>query len=312
MRLAVKSGGKSAFSEWSMIFRNLMPDLNVVDWDEANHHPQSIDFVLAWQPEGDILSRMLHLKGIISTGAGVDHIIQDPLCPRNVPIYRMGSEEISAQMADYVLWAVLCCVRRTWRWHGAQATRTWLPPAPNRLAKDVTVGVMGLGHLGRSVADHLCNAGFSVRGWARSVYDLPGIHTYAGPETFPAFLKKVDVLICLLPSTPDTVGILNARTFAALSEGASVINVGRGSHLVEGDLLAALNEGLIAGAILDVFDYEPLPRISPFWSHPQIIITPHAAAEATRPSKAAHTVEIIKAIMRGEEGPLRYHPDKGY
>ncbi|ANQ41681.1 glyoxylate/hydroxypyruvate reductase A [Gluconobacter oxydans] len=312
MRLAVKSGGKSAFNEWSMIFQKLMPDLNVVDWEEATRHPHSINFVLAWEPEGDILSRMSQLKGIISTGAGVDHIIRDPLCPRNVPIYRMGSEEISAQMADYVLWAVLCCVRRTWQWHGAQTARNWLAPAPNRLAKDTTVGVMGLGHLGRSVADRLCTAGFPVKGWARSPYDLPGIKTYGGLEGFPTFLENLDVLICLLPSTLETVGILNTETFSALPEGASIINVGRGSHLVERDLLDALDDGRIAGAVLDVFAHEPLCTTSPLWSHPQIIITPHAAAEATRPSKAARTVEIIKAIMRGEEGPLRYHPDKGY
>lgn len=312
MQLAVKSGGKSAFNEWSMIFRKLMPDLTVVDWEEAARHPQSIDFVLAWEPEGNILSRMSQLKGIISTGAGVDHIIRDPLCPRDVPIYRMGSEEISGQMADYVLWAVLCCVRRAWQWYSAQTAHNWLPPSPNRLAKNMTVGVMGLGHLGRAVADRLCTAGFPVMGWARSNHDLPGIKTYAGQERFSTFLENLDVLICLLPSTPETVGILNAETFFTLPEGASIINVGRGSHLVERDLLAALDEGRLAGAVLDVFAHEPLCATSPLWSHPQVIITPHAAAEATRSSKAAHTIEIIKAIMRGEEGPLRYQPDKGY
>jgi len=310
--LAIKSGGAAALPEWAAAFGALMPDLKVIGWADACAAPEQVDFVLAWEPEGAVLQRMTGLKAIISSAAGVDHITRDPQWPRDVPLYRMGDAELGPQMADYVLWASLCCLRRTWTWQNAQQRREWLPFAGNRLATDTTVGVMGLGNLGRDVARHLVGAGFRVAGWARSQHTVPGVACYAGEQGFLPFLGALDILVCLLPATPETHGILGARTFAALPRGACVINVGRGSHLMAEDLLAALDAGQVGGAVLDVFAPEPLAAESPLWSHQRVIVTPHAAAEASRPAKAAHGVTVMQAVLRGEEAPLRYRPERGY
>ncbi|GEB38453.1 glyoxylate/hydroxypyruvate reductase A [Gluconacetobacter liquefaciens] len=310
--LAVKSGGAAVLPDWQAAFARLMPELEVVGWADACAAPERVDFVLAWEPEGAVLRRMTGLRAIISSGAGVDHITRDPEWPRHVPLYRMGDAELGPQMAEYVLWASLCCLRRAWTWRNAQANHEWLPFAGNRLAGDMTVGIMGLGNLGREVATRLVGAGFGVAGWARSRHDVPGVACHAGEDGFLPFLGGLDILVCLLPSTPETRGILGARTFAALPRGACVINAGRGSHLAEADLIAALDAGQVDGAVLDVFAPEPLAPENPLWAHPKIIITPHAAAEASRPAKAVHAVEVIRAVLRGEEAKLRYRPERGY
>lgn len=310
--LAIRSGGAAALAEWKAAFAPLMPELEVLGWADACAAPERVDFVLAWEPEGAILRRMTGLKAIVSSGAGVDHITRDPLWPRHVPLYRMGDAELGPQMSDYVLWASLCCLRRAWTWRNARQAHEWLAFPGNRLAGDTTVGIMGLGNLGREVATRLVGAGFRVAGWARSRHEVPGVACHAGEGGFAPFLASVDILVCLLPSTPETRGILGAGTFAALKRGACVVNAGRGSHLVEDDLVAALDAGQLDGAVLDVFMREPLPPENPLWAHPNIIITPHAAAEASRPAKAAHAVRVIRAVLRGEEAPLRYRPERGY
>lgn len=310
--LAVKSGGREALAEWKTAFARVMPELDVIGWDEAREAPERVDFVLAWAPEGAILRRMTGLKALISSGAGVDHITGDPLWPRHVPLYRMGDVELGPQMAEYVIWAALCCLRRAWTWRNAQREHDWLAFTGNRLAGETTVGVMGLGNLGREVAARLSAVGFRVAGWARSKHDLPGIDCHAGAEGFALFLASTEILVCLLPATPETNGILGASTFAALPRGACVINAGRGSHMIEGDLIAALQDGRLDGAVLDVFPQEPLPPESPLWSHPNVIVTPHAAAEASRPAKAEYAARVIRDVLNGVEAPLRYHPERGY
>lgn len=312
--LAIRSGGASALPEWKAAFARLMPDLDVLGWAEACAAPERVDFVLAWEPEGAVLTRMTGLQAILSSGAGVDHITRDPQWPRHVPLYRMGDAELGPQMAEYVLWASLCCLRRAWTWRNAQWNHEWLPFPGNRLAGDTTVGIMGLGNLGREVAARLAGAGagFRVAGWARSRHELPDVACHAGEDGFVPFLAALDILVCLLPATPETQGILGAGTFAALPRGACVINAGRGSHLVEEDLMASLDAGQLDGAVLDVFSPEPLSPENPLWAHPKIMITPHAAAEASRPAKAAHAVRVIRAVLRGEEAPLRYRPERGY
>ncbi|NHN83239.1 glyoxylate/hydroxypyruvate reductase A [Acetobacter musti] len=310
--LAIRAGGSAALPEWTEAFGQLMPELKVIGWKEACQTPEAVDFVLVWQPEGEILRKMTGLKAIISSAAGVDHITRDPLWPRETPLYRMGDTELGPQMSEYVLWAALCCLRRTWTWQTAQQKHEWLPPVTNRLASDMTIGIMGLGNLGQEAASRLAATGFRVAGWARSKHDLPGITCYAGKDEFTPFLASLDTLVCLLPATRETNGILNATTFAALPRGASIINAGRGSHMVEQDVLDALDSGQLGGAVLDVFSPEPLPADSRLWSHPNVIISPHAAAEASRPAKAAHAAGVIRALLNGEEAPLRYQPDRGY
>ncbi|MFT8423373.1 MAG: NAD(P)-dependent oxidoreductase, partial [Gluconacetobacter sp.] len=169
-----------------------------------------------------------------------------------------------------------------------------------------------LATLWRGGAPGLGGAGVGGAGGARALHDVPGVACHAGEEGFLPFLAGLDSLVCLLPATPETRGILGARTFAALPRGACVINAGRGSHLVEADLIAALDAGQIEGAVLDVFAPEPLPPQNPLWHHPKVILPPHGAPEAARPAKAAHAVQVIRAVLRGEEAPLRYRSERGY
>jgi glyoxylate/hydroxypyruvate reductase len=180
---------------------------------------------------------------------------------------------------------------RSWRRHVAKDTA------------DVRVGIVGLGAMGRASAERLAHLGYRVAGWSRTSRRLAGIEGFVGSEGWPAFLARSDFLVCLLPLTPETRGILNARTFAALPQGAFVINAGRGQHLIEGDLLSALDAGQLAGAVLDVFEDEPLPSENPLWAHPQVLITPHVASITNPETGAEQIVASLRAIRRGETPP---------
>jgi glyoxylate/hydroxypyruvate reductase A len=202
-------------------------------------------------------------------------------------------------MIEYVSLAVLALHRDFFDYVEANRSREWnpleVPPASSR-----TIGVIGMGVLGLAVLDRLRSYGFRLRGWNRSPRTLVGVETYAGTEQFGEFLSGCDVLVCLLPLTPSTVGILNCNTFSALPEGASIINVGRGPHLVEADLLAALDSGHLSRAILDVTETEPLPPEHPFWAHPRVFVTPHVASMTQPETAAPILLDNIRRHQRNE------------
>jgi glyoxylate/hydroxypyruvate reductase A len=240
------------------------------------------------------------VKAIISLGAGVDRFLADPEFPKQIPLVRFVDHTMSREMTHYVVLQTLLFHRTQRLLDAAQKEKQWRQAFLPRRTEETRVGILGLGEIGTMAAERLRDLDFPVAGWSRTKKSVPGVESFAGDAELTRFLARSDILICLLPLTPATHHILNAKTFARLPQGAFVINAARGGHLVEADLVAALNSGHLAGAALDVFESEPLPQSSPIWSHPKITMTPHVAA-MTDPKVAARSVaDSIARHMRGE------------
>ncbi len=263
-------------SAWLPTLAAAKPDLEVRVWPHLGD-PSEIDYAIVWKPPPGVLRTLPSLKVIFSLGAGVDALLQDPTLPRHIPLVRMVDISLTEGMIEYVLWQVLDIHRRGRVYRAQQARAEWRDH-PQPLARDTAVGVMGAGVLGTACARALAALGFRVATWSRTAKTIEKVESFAGTDALPAFLARSPILVCLLPLTAETRGILNARLFSALPRGAAVISAGRGGHLVEADLLAALADGRIATAVLDVFGQEPLPPEHPFWRHPAITVTPHVAA----------------------------------
>ena len=291
--------------DWRRQLLARMPELDVRIWPEVGD-PAEIDLALVWRAPPSELARYPNLKAILSLGAGIEWLIADPTVP-DVPIARMVDPSLTRTMREYVLLAVLRHHREFDRFERAQRERAWAYSFPPQAAER-RVGIMGLGELGAAVAHELVRHGFTVSGWSRAAKALPGVTDYVGRSELHAFLHKTDMLVCLLPLTADTRGILDAETLATLPHGAYVINAARGAHLVEADLLAALDSGHLGGATLDVFQTEPLPPESPLWSHPKVLVTPHVASYCLPATAADGVVENIRRAQAGQ--PLRHQVDR--
>jgi glyoxylate/hydroxypyruvate reductase A len=282
---------------WAKFFAAAAPDIDFRVWPEAGELTQ-VEYLIAWNVPASFLATVPNLRVLFSSGAGVDHMDFSAV-PSHVQIVRMVEPGIVNGMIEYVTMSVLALHRDLFDYIGAQAAAAWrvieVHPATTR-----TVGVMGLGVLGQAVLERLGTFGFQRCGWNRSPKQIPGVICYTGEESLDRFLARCDILICLLPLTRATRGILNARVFAALPRGAFVINVGRGGHLDDRALLKALDSGQVSRAILDVVDPEPLPPSHPFWHHPRVLITPHVAS-MTQPETAAPVLlENLRRHQRGE------------
>ena len=282
---------------WISAIKTHQPDLKIEVYPNFDNLAD-IDAVLVWMHPLGVIEKFSNLKVIISTGAGVDHILRDRNLPANIPIVRLVDKSLTSQMSEYIISAILHFHRQFADYKIQQNQQLWRGLSP-RNTENCTVGILGLGVLGSDIAQKLNILGFSVRGWSRTPKILDNINCFSGETQLNLFLSECSVLVCLLPLTPETEGILNQNTFAALPQGAYLINVARGKHLVEEDLLTALTSGQLSGACLDVFPIEPLPENHPFWRHPQIIITPHIAAK-TIPACVAP--QIIAAIQKSQEG----------
>ncbi|KGF70157.1 2-hydroxyacid dehydrogenase [Hoeflea sp. BAL378] len=263
----------------------------------------SIHYAVVWKQRPALLSKLPNLKAIFSLGAGVDHVFNDPDLPQ-VPIVRVVSPDLTTRMSEYVAWQVLDHHRLGPRYRAQQAARIWHEDRSQKAAADITVGIMGLGELGRDAAAKLRVLGFQVSGWARTQKQLEGVTCYAGAEGLLPFLASADIFVVLLPLTPDTRNILDRSLFSRMTKrgplGAPVlINAGRGGLQNEADILAALDEGLLSAVTLDVFQQEPLGPDSPFWSHPNVTITPHAAAASVPSSLIKPIVAQMDAHDRG-------------
>lgn len=311
MILAVKTGGEEAMPEWRTLFGAALPHLEARWWADPTLPREDVAYAFVWEPPAGWLARLPNLRLIISSGAGVDHLTNDPSLPAHVPIVKMGAPEAAARMAEYVLAAVLFHHRQFHAFVEAQRRREWVHHETTEAANR-TVGVMGLGTLGSVAAAALRDAGFRVRGWSRSAKSLAGIETFAGAGGFDAFLDGTAILVCLLAATPQTAGIVNAATLARLPPGACIVNAARGSHVVLPDLIAALDSGHIAAATLDAFATEPLPAGDPAWAHPRILITPHVASTAGRQARSRFVIEAIRAFEAGAPLPNQYDPARGY
>lgn len=310
--LLVKSGGIKALPEWQSVFNTLLPDLVVKEWHDQTVDPDQVNYVLVWQPDDGQIKQYKHLKAILSTAAGVDHILKDETIPVTIPIIRMVTAETVQRMAEFCSMSALMMLKDMPRIIRQQQDKHWQEVSTPHTAKETTVGIMGLGALGQAAAMMLSQIGFKVRGWSRSLKEIPQVTCFAGKDNLAEFLSETDILICLLPDTPDTQHIVNAATLALLPQGAAVINVARGTHVELNDLFKALEQGHISRALLDVFNIEPLPSDHPVWHHPQIIVTPHSAATPSRVERAKQAATTIAKIEAGLMPDHIYDRQKGY
>jgi glyoxylate/hydroxypyruvate reductase len=300
--------GADRAEAWRAQFAKLAPELNFVQWPDVAD-PAAIDFALVWKyPPGE-LKRYPNLKLVSSLGAGIDHIVGDPEFPANVPFVRLVDTSLTEGMVEYAIYGVLRHHRQMRQYEAYRREGKWKPlPAPDTRA--CRVGVAGVGEIGGAVARALKALGFAVAGWSRSGGGPDGLEMYAGAEGWTRFLGRSDILICVLPLTQATRGILNKAAFDAMPEGSAVINIARGGHVVSSDLIAALDSGRLGYALLDVTDPEPLPPGHPFWTHPKLEFTPHIASLTNPATAAPQVVENIRAFLAGR--PLRNLVDRSH
>ena len=285
----------------------LWPESGDADWGD----PAAVRFVMLFKGEPGALRRFPNLRGIMSAGAGVDGIMSDPDLPPGVPIMRLVDDWMSVQLGQWVVHAVLHFARRMPEYQAQQAAGVWHMledgPQPER-----TVGILGCGEIGSVAGRFLAPMGFRVTGWTRSPRDLGAITNFHGADGLEPFLRGAEYLVCLLPLTDETRGVLNARTLALLPRGAVVVNAARGGHIITADLIAALDSGHLAGAYLDVTDPEPLPPDHPLWRHPRVRITPHVAGLTNPRSAAEQVVENVRRLERGEPPINTVERGRGY
>jgi glyoxylate/hydroxypyruvate reductase A len=297
---------------WTVPLAEIAPDLTVRVHGRDEFEPEAVDYVLSFRPPPGFLKTLPNLKAVFSLGAGVDGFLADSDYPRRVPLVRFVDHTLSRELAQYCVLHTLIHHRQQRLFDRAQAEHKWRQTLPPRRTEDTRVGILGLGEIGTLVAERLRDLDFPVAGWSRSQKQVRGVESFAGEDKLAAFLARTDILICLLPLTPQTRGILNAKLFAQLPAGAFLINVARGGHLTEGDLIPAIESGRLSGATLDVFEKEPLPETSPFWSHPKITVTPHIAAISDPRVAAQYVVDGIVRCERGEKLENVVDLDRGY
>ncbi len=295
---------------WIQALTRLDPDLDIRVWPE-DHPRQEIELALTWAHPPGVLKGYPNLGCISSMGAGVDHLLSDPNLPNQVPIVRLVDQKLVSEMEDYLTLAVLSHYRQFDYYQTFQAQKTWQPLKAREKNKS-PMGIMGMGQLGKAVGKRLLNLGFPVYGWRNSSGDIPGITTFYGMDQLTDFLAQARILICLLPLTNQTRHILNLDTFSKLPRDAYLINVGRGGHLREADLIPALDKGLLSGACLDVFESEPMGPDHPFWIHPKIRITPHISSQTSPSSVATQVLENLNRLRTGQNLLHPVNLKKGY
>jgi glyoxylate/hydroxypyruvate reductase len=283
--------------EWRDALRALVPSLDFRVYPDVQQ-AEDIEAALVWRHPLGMVKQLPNLKLVINLGAGVNHIFDDPDLPPDLTVARLVDPGQTAQISAYVAQHVLAMHRQMPELRRAQNESRWnyIHPMP---ASECRVGLLGLGNLGRASAELLGRLGFSLFGWSRTQRELAGVSCHSGVDGLQQVLSQSDILVCLLPLTPSTTDLLDARAFARMPKGAAFINAGRGATVVEGDLLAALDSGHIRHAVLDVFRQEPLPAEHRFWQHPAVTVTPHNAAVAEARSSAP---QVIDNLMRLRDG----------
>ncbi|MCE8003472.1 2-hydroxyacid dehydrogenase [Billgrantia ethanolica] len=299
---------------WRDALAERLPGAEIVTADDPADKRRDADYLAVWKPPEALLAEQTRARGIVNLGAGVDALLNNPALPAGVPIVKLRDAGMAELIGDYVRYGVLHFQRDFDRYRRQQAQRKWQEHAVAD-KRDWPVGVLGLGAIGARVAAMIAADGFPVHGWSRSPKSLEGITCHHGDEGLVELLGQVRTLVLLLPGTNSTRHIINAAALAALPEGASLINPGRGSLIDEAALLAALGEGeregRLRGAILDAFPEEPLPESSPLWWHPRIWVTPHMAGPTPLDEAVDQVAEAIRAFEAGEEVES-IDPEAGY
>jgi glyoxylate/hydroxypyruvate reductase A len=280
---------------WLQGLSAALPGADITVWQPGA--PQA-DYAVVWAPPEQFMDEQPGLKALFNIGAGVDALLKLRL-PPNALVVRLDDAGMAVQMAEYVCHAVIRHFREFDAYEAEMAAGRWGYRKP-RLRSEFPIGVMGLGVLGERVAKALAQFDFPVNGWSRSPKAIEGVRAFTGAQQFNDFLAASRGLVNLLPLTPDTANVIHKGTLARLQPGAYVINVARGAHLVDEDLLAAIDSGHVAGATLDVFRTEPLPAGHPFWNHPRITVTPHTSARTLRDESIAQIARKVAALQRGE------------
>jgi glyoxylate/hydroxypyruvate reductase A len=297
---------------WTAAMRQADTARDIRVWPDRLGRLDEIDYAICWLPPPGIIRSFSKLKIIFSLGAGIDAILSDPTLPAGIPIVRVNDSDLTMRMTEYVVLHVLLHHRQQRRLDDNQKRKVW-DSFPTHAASDLAVGIMGLGVMGQASAEVLRDIGFKVAGWSRGRKRIAGVHCYAGEAEFDSFLRRTDVLVCLLPLTSATTGILNRETFRKLSRkgpfGAPIlINAGRGGQQIEADIVTALDQGELHAATLDVFETEPLSPESPLWTHPKVTVTPHLAADS---DPVTITAYVLRQIRRHERGlPLENTVDR--
>ena len=296
---------------WQQSLRAALPQARWLDGEEARAVADTVQVAVVANPPPGSLQGLPQLRLIQSLWAGVDRLLLDPTLPPGVPIARMVDPAMNASMAETALWATLALHRGFFDYARAQRQAVW-QPGPQRRADQVSVLVLGLGQMGLTAARRIAQQGYRVRGWSQRPRPggdaAEGVACHAGQDALPRLLTDSDIVINLLPLTPATAGLLNARFFAALPRGAGLANLARGAHVVDADLLAALDGGQLGHAVLDVFHTEPLPTEHPYWTHPRVSVLPHVAAQTDPVSASQVVADNVRALGAGR--PLSHLVDR--
>ena len=300
---------------WIKSFEALLPDFSISKLGDDIAH-ESVSYAMTWYHPPGSLSDFKSLKAIFSMGAGVDHLFRDPHLPA-VPTARVVDPDLTKRMTEYVVLHALSIMRQTRRYRDQQQQKLWRDDDHQPAAGDVRVGIMGMGVLGQDAAEKLSLIGFDVAGWSRSPKSIPGITLFTGPHELPQFLARTDILIVLLPLTPETRGIINAKLLKGLARDGrvstpSLINAGRGGLQKEDEILSCLHEGTLNEAVLDVFETEPLQPSSPLWHHPRVTITPHNASVSDPMAISKMIAEQVRRSERGERLLHQVEQTRGY
>ncbi|UFZ05362.1 glyoxylate/hydroxypyruvate reductase A [Bradyrhizobium ontarionense] len=272
-----------------------LPGVTFASWPEEA--AREAELAVCWKPEAGALAAMPKLRLIHSIAAGVDNILSDPTVP-DVPLCRIVDPDITSAMTEFVLWGTLYFHRDFDRVISQARDGLWRR-YDQRAAKDRRVGILGLGALGTAAAVRLVDLGFAVSAWSRSPKVVAGVRTFSGADALGEFLSETEILVSLLPLTPSTVGLLNAERLGRLPQGAALVLCSRGEHLVADDLVALIRSGHLRGAVLDVFEHEPLPSDHPLWREPGVLVTPHMAAIASWEVIAQQVADNVRRLLRG-------------
>jgi glyoxylate/hydroxypyruvate reductase A len=300
---------------WVERFHRHLPDRPIVVLGEEFDR-SSVRYVATWGPKPGSLSGLPNLEAIFSLGAGVDHLMSYPDLP-DVPIVRVAQDDLTYRMSEYMVLHCLMYLRDQRRFDEDQKAKRWKPDRAPPIAGDVRVGIMGFGVLGQDSARKLKTMGFDVAGWSRTPKNVEGFQVFSGEDGLVQFLGRTDILISLIPLTPDTHGILNRSLFGKLARdgalgGPILINAGRGKLQVEADILSCLDDGTLKAATLDVFEIEPLPQDSPLWTHPRVTVTPHNSATSEPEATARYIAQQIRRHEAGEPFEAVVDRTRGY
>lgn len=296
MRILVQSTGIDVVPAIIDELKRLKPEWEYDAWPDST----GANYAIVWKPPKSLFESNPQLKGAVNYGAGVDAILAMDSVPRHIPIIRLEDAGMAQQMAEYALYGVLHHHRHMQVYAAQQRDRVWLQHEDRANLVRPVVGVMGLGEMGGHVARKIAAFGYEVRGWSKSKRDVEGVRCFSGASQFDEFLSGTNALVCMLPLTEGTRYVINAKSLGTLPRGSFLVNAGRGAHMVEADVLAALGSGQLAGGLLDVFATEPLPTDNPLWAHPNVIVTPHVAATTPIRDACAQIIDKIERLERGE------------